>query len=228
MPIFVNMTQSRIPVYFMPGMAANPSIFKNIDLPRDLFDTYMLEWFVPDGNMGLEDYATEICKKVHHENPVLVGVSFGGILVQEMAKLISTRKIVIISSIKLSKELPKRMRFAKYTKIHKLLPFSLVNNVDLVAKYAFGDSTKKRLKLYEEYLSITDPHYLSWALDKMVNWEQKEYASNLIHIHGEKDPVFPINNIDNCIHIKNGTHAMIVYQYKWFNEHLSDIIIAPQ
>ncbi len=211
----------------MPGMAASPSIFKNIELPKDLFDTYMLEWFVPDGNMSLEDYARKICKNVHQDNPVLVGVSFGGILVQEMAKLISTRKIVIISSVKLSTELPKRMRFAKYTKIYKILPFGLVNNVEVVAKYAFGDSTKKRLELYEEYLSIRDPHYLSWALDKMVNWNQEEYAPNLAHIHGEKDPVFPISNIENCIHIKDGTHVMIVDRFKWFNEHLSDIITAP-
>ena len=218
------MTQSRIPVYFMPGMAANPSIFKNIELPKDDYDIYMLEWFIPTGNMSLEDYAKEMINRIVHENPILIGVSFGGIVVQEMAKLISTRKIVIISSVKLNKELPKRMLFAKYTKIHKLLPYGIINNVELIAKYAFGEHVKKRLKLYEEYLSIRDPHYLSWALDKMINWNQEKYASNLVHIHGEKDPVFPIGHIKNCIHVKNGTHAMIVYQYRWFNLHLPEII----
>ena len=218
------MTQSRIPVYFMPGMAANPSIFKNIELPKDDYDIYMLEWFIPTGNMSLEDYAKEMINRIAHENPILIGVSFGGIVVQEMAKLISTRKIVIISSVKLNKELPKRMLFAKYTKIHKLLPYGIINNVELIAKYAFGEHVKKRLKLYEEYLSIRDPHYLSWALDKMINWNQEKYASNLVHIHGEKDPVFPIGHIKNCIHVKNGTHAMIVYQYRWFNLHLPKII----
>jgi esterase/lipase len=34
------------------------------------------------------------------ENPVLIGVSFGGILVQEMAKHIDARKVIIISSVK--------------------------------------------------------------------------------------------------------------------------------
>ncbi|MCG2462022.1 alpha/beta hydrolase [Flavobacteriaceae bacterium F89] len=220
------MTQSRIPVYFMPGMAANPSIFKNIELPKDLYDIFLLEWFIPTGNMCLEDYAKVMVKGIAHENPILIGVSFGGIMVQEMAKLISTRKIVIISSVKLSNELPKRMLFAKYTKIHKLLPFGLVNNVELIAKYAFGEHVKKRIKLYEEFLSIRDPHYISWALDKMVNWNQKKYASNLVHIHGEKDPVFPISHIEDCIRVKNGTHAMIVYRYRWFNKHLPEIMAA--
>lgn len=210
----------------MPGMAANPSIFKNIELPKEVYDTYMLEWFIPTGNMSLENYAKRMVKCIAHENPILIGVSFGGIVVQEMAKLIATRKIVIISSVKLSKELPKRMLFAKYTKIHKLLPYGLINNVDLIAKYAFGEQVKKRLKLYEEYLSIRDPNYLSWALDKMINWNQEKYAPNLVHIHGEKDPVFPIVHIENCIHVKNGTHAMIVYRYGWFNQHLPEIIGA--
>jgi len=208
----------------MPGMAANPSIFKNIKLPEDIFEVHLLEWFLPKGNMGLQDYAREMCHHIHHKNPVLLGVSFGGILVQEMAKIISVRKIIIVSSIKLSKELPKRMLFAKFTKVHKLLPFGLVDNVGLMAKYSFGGSIKKRFELYKEYLSIKDKHYLYWALDKMVNWDQKKYASNLVHIHGEKDSVFPINHIKDFIPVKNGTHAMILYRYRWFNQHLPDIV----
>lgn len=222
------MTQSRIPIYFFPGMAADPSIFKNIRLPEDAFEIFMLEWFLPKGNMDLQDYAREMCGRIHHKNPVLIGVSFGGILVQEMAKLISVRKIIIISSIKLSKELPKRMLFAKHTNIHKLLPFGLVNNIDIAVKYSFGNGIRKRLELYKQYLSVRDKHYLYWALDKMVNWDQKKYAPNLVHIHGEKDSVFPITNIKDCITVKNGTHAMILYRYKWFNQHLPDIVRSSQ
>jgi esterase/lipase len=48
----------------------------------------------------LDDYAKRIAKKIKRENPVLIGVSFGGILVQEMAKHINTRKVIIISSVK--------------------------------------------------------------------------------------------------------------------------------
>ena len=33
-------------------------------------------------------------KKIKHEHPVLVGVSFGGLLVQEMARYLETRKVI--------------------------------------------------------------------------------------------------------------------------------------
>ncbi|WP_298476803.1 alpha/beta hydrolase [uncultured Maribacter sp.] len=219
------MKESLIPVYLMPGMAANPSIFKNIDLPKTHFEVYWLEWFIPEKGMSLEDYALAMCSKVTHANPVLLGVSFGGMLVQEMAKHIVCRKVIVVSSVKSKAELPKRMLFAKYTKVHKLLPTGLVNNVELLAKYAFGETATKRVALYEEYLSVRDKRYIDWAIDQIVNWNPIKSPEGLIHIHGDKDPVFPIHYIKKCIPVKNGTHTMIIHRAKWFNERLPAIIL---
>ena len=206
-------------------MAANSSIFKNIALPERDFVLHRLDWFVPDRGMSLEDYARKMLKRVVHDNPVLVGVSFGGFLVQEMAKLMPVRKVIIVSSVKHKSELPKRMIFAKYTKIHKLLPTGLVNNVELLAKYAFGETVTKRLELYEEYLSIRDKYYIDWSIDQIVNWQQEKCPENIVHIHGEKDAVFPVSRIKECITVKNGTHTMIIHRAKWFNERLPTIIL---
>ncbi len=219
------MADDKIHVYFMPGMAANPTIFKNIDLPKSQFEMHLLEWFIPSEGMGISAYALEMSKKVKHKNPVLVGVSFGGILVQEMGRFIQTKKIIVVSSVKHESELPKRMIFAKYTQIHKLLPTGLVNNIELLTKYAFGEIVTKRLKLYEEYLSIRDRYYIDWSIDQMVNWRQTQQHEVLVHIHGEKDAVFPIGNIKDCIVVKNGSHTMIIHRAKWFNEHLPTIIL---
>ncbi len=219
------MAEDKIHVYFMPGMAANPSIFKNIKLPKLQFEKHLLEWFIPTEGMDIKDYAYEMSKKIKHENPVLVGVSFGGILVQEMGRFIPTKKIIVVSSIKHESELPKRMIFAKYTQVHKLLPTGLINNIELLTKYAFGEIVTKRLKLYEEYLSIRDKYYIDWSIDQMVNWRQTKMPEVLVHIHGEKDAVFPVGNIKDCIIIKNGTHTMIIHRAKWFNEHLPTIIL---
>ena len=219
------MSKDKVHVYFMPGMAANPSIFKNIQLPEAQFDQHLLKWFVPKKDCTLAEYALEMVKYIKHDNPVLVGVSFGGLLVQEMARHVSTRKVVLVSSIKHESELPKRMLFAKYTKIHKLLPTGLVNNVELLAKYAFGETVNKRVALYEEYLSIRDKYYIDWSIDQIVNWESAFSPEGMVHIHGEKDAVFPIGNIKDCIPVKNGTHTMIIHRAKWFNEHLPEIIL---
>lgn len=209
----------------MPGMAANPSIFNGIKLPEDAFEVKTLEWVIPDKGMSFKAYAKKMCEGVQDEAPVLLGVSFGGFLVQEMAKHIPVKKTIIVSSAKSNRELPKRMLFAKYTGVHKLLPTGLVNNVELLAKYAFGESVTKRLELYEQYLSIRDTYYIDWSIDNIVNWKQTDPPENVVHIHGDKDVVFPISKIKDCIRVKNGTHTMIIHRAKWFNENLPAIIL---
>ncbi|UOB19457.1 alpha/beta hydrolase [Abyssalbus ytuae] len=208
----------------MPGMAANISIFDNIKLPDDSFEMHFLEWLIPEKNETISHYAKRLTQKVSHPFPVLIGVSFGGIIVQEMAKHIPVKKIIIISSVKSNKELPKRMIFAKYTKAYKILPTGLVNNVEVLAKFTFGKV--KRLDLYEKYLSVRDKQYIDWSIQQLVNWQQSAPDNGVVHIHGERDAVFPISNINSCIVLKGGTHIMIINKFKWFNENLPRIILA--
>jgi predicted esterase YcpF (UPF0227 family) len=67
---------------------------------KDTFEIYLLEWEIPLDNESLTHYAKRISEKIKHENPVLIGVSFGGILVQEMSKHLNAHKVLIISSVK--------------------------------------------------------------------------------------------------------------------------------
>ena len=219
------MLKPKTHVYFMPGMAANSSIFEFIQLPTDQFETHLLEWSIPSKGMDIVAYAKQMSELIVHKNPVLIGVSLGGILVQEIAKIISVGKVIIVSSVKSKHELPKRMLFARYTNIHKLLPTGLVTNVELLTKYAFGETVTKRLALYEKYSSIRDKSYIDWCIHELVNWKQIEPRTGLVHIQGDKDAVFPIANIKNCLTVKNGTHTMIIHRAKWFNEHLPTIIL---
>ena len=63
----------------MPGMAANPSIFKNIKLSEDEFEMYFLEWFVPEKGETIANYALRMTQRIKHDNIILIGFSFGGI-----------------------------------------------------------------------------------------------------------------------------------------------------
>ncbi len=208
----------------MPGMAANPTIFEHIKLPEDKFQIHWLEWKIPNKNESLESYAKRMIKDISHDNVVLLGVSFGGILVQEMSKHMSLKKLFVVSSVKSHHELPKRFKLLKYTKAYKILPTQLVGNIDLLAKYAFGETIKKRVELYKKYLSVNDKAYLDWAIEQVVCWDEEEANPDAIYIHGDKDFVFPHSCEGDCIVIKGGTHIMIINKYKWFNENLPKLI----
>ncbi len=212
-----------IPVYCMPGMAANPKIFEYLDFPEP-YQLFYLKWFSPKRKESLGAYALRMCSYIKHDNPILIGVSFGGVLVQEMASHIAVRKVVIVSSIKSNLELPLPMKMAQKTNAHKLLPTQWIKNIDTLTLFAFGKGIKTRLLLYQKYLSECDPDYLNWAIDCLVHWNQDQVSQDVLHIHGVKDTVFPIKNLlPHYIPIPGG-HAAIITQAKWFNDELPKLL----
>jgi len=212
-----------IPVYCMPGMAANSLIFQYIKLPCP-YKIHYLEWLPPIKNETLEAYAARMCDLVKESNPILLGVSFGGVLVQEMSRIISTRKIVIISSIKSKNELPLPMKFGKITKAYKILPTRYVDDMESVVGFIFGPSAKRRMQLHKKYLSVRDAKYLDWAIEQMTEWRQEKPPENLIHIHGTHDLILPVLGIKNYIPVPKAGHAMILSKASWFNTNLPDLL----
>lgn len=219
------MSAEKIHIYLMPGLAASPKIFEYLALPEKRFELHYLEWILPESeNESISDYAKRMSYNVKEDKPVLVGVSFGGIIVQEMAKHLDTLKIIIISSVKTRHELPNRLRFIKKTKLYKLLPTKAIMNIEEFSIFAFGDLAKKRVAMYKEYLSVRDPEYLNWAVHNVLYWERDRPDLSVLHIHGEDDHMFPIKHISNCHSIPKGTHVMILTKAKLISEIILDSI----
>lgn len=197
-------------IYFVPGMATDKKIFERIRLPSSKYQYYVLEWLLPEDKESLVDYVERMAKDVKHSNPILIGVSFGGVIVQEMAKIIPVDKTIIISSVKSRKEFPRYMRFGSFTKLYKLLTSSGILSVSDLGKLGWNIRARKRLRKMQAYFNVRDEKYLSWAIKNMVEWNRETEDPDVYHIHGTKDEVFPIKYIDNCRKIKRGRHAMIL------------------
>jgi hypothetical protein len=199
----------------MPGLAAGPEIFENLELSEELYEFHYLTWKKP---LALEEtianYAMRMTEEIKHKNPVLIGVSFGGIIVQEMSKFIDAQKIIIISSVKSTNELPKRFKIASKSKIYKLFPTSIVTNFENYAKYFVGKSLEKKASIYKKYLSVRGKTYIKWSIHNSINWRQDKPIEGIIHIHGTEDNIFPFKNIKNCIKIEDGNHSMILLKAK--------------
>lgn len=216
---------SKIPIYFVPGLAASTTIFEYLKLSEDKYELYYLDWLIPTSQTeSIADYAKRMCAKIKHENPVLIGVSFGGVMVQEMSKIIPTKKTIIISSVKSRNELPKRLKVARATRAYKLFPTKKIVNLENFAKYAFGKNAKKRVDMYKKYLSMRDENYLPWAIYNILHWQQESPLKNIIHIHGNNDGVFPIKHVKNCTVIDGGTHVMILNKAQKISQLLNELI----
>lgn len=211
----------KTPIYLVPGLAASPEIYENLSLSPDLYELHFLKWKRP---LALEEtltnYAMRMCHDITHKKPILIGVSFGGIMVQEMSKFTDTQKVIIISSIKSTKELPRRLKLARFTKAYRLFPIKIITNIEYYLQFFLKKFSKKRIKSYQKFLSFRSKDYLKWSIYNVINWQQKEPLKNIIHIHGNSDTIFPIKNIKNAIEIEKGTHTMILTKAKKISEHI--------
>jgi pimeloyl-ACP methyl ester carboxylesterase len=212
-------------IYLMPGMAASPKIFEYLEFP-DTITVKHLSWIPPKPDESISSYAQRMSQRVVETNVVLLGVSFGGVLVQEMAQFINCKKIILVSSVKSPDELSLPMKLAQKTQAHKLLPTQWIKNLETLALFVFGSRIQKRVALYQKYLSERDPVYLNWAIDRIVHWGGCTVQVPLVHIHGKQDTVFPIKNITPPVMEIEGGHAMIINKKTWFNKHLPNIILA--
>ncbi|MBZ0327049.1 MAG: alpha/beta hydrolase [Altibacter sp.] len=216
------MTSEKIHVYFVPGMAAGAEIFRNIRLPEDRFTIHILQWLIPEKNESITTYSERMATLITEKESVLIGVSFGGVVAQEMSEFLSLRKLIIISSVKTKDELPRRMKFARKSFFYKLIPTSLVLSAEDLTKFSVGPRSEKRLRLYQDYLHVRDKQYLDWAIQNMVCWNRKTPVAHVTHIHGDSDIVFPLKHIKDCEVLEGGTHIMILTK----GLQLSEMIVA--
>ncbi|MDP3353800.1 MAG: alpha/beta hydrolase [Flavobacteriaceae bacterium] len=207
----------KIHLYFVPGLAASSKIFEHLTFPSH-YEIHYLEWIDPIKNESIESYAKRLSALVLHQNPVLIGVSFGGIIVQEMKKCLQPQKTIIVSSIKTKFEHSYLSRLAKSSKIYRLFPFLVNHALEFSLRLVFGKRATERIGLYNLYLSKRDYNYLQWSLSNVLNWKRENADPEIVHIHGNKDEVFPIKYIKNCIIVENGRHIMILNKSKTISQ----------
>ena len=215
----------KTPIYFMPGLAASHKIFENLEFDLNRYTLHYLNWIVPQNSEeDISSYTCRLSAQIKEKNPVLIGVSFGGIIVQELANYVHPKKVIILSSVKHHDELPKRFKLAKLTKIYKVFPTKVIENFEDYLGFFIGKSLKKRADLYKKYLSIRSKEYLQWSITAIIKWQQTKPIKNIVHIHGTNDAVFPIKNIQNTIKINGGTHIMVLTKAKKISKIIGTVL----
>lgn len=195
-------------IYILSGLGVDKRVFDNINF-GDL-DVCFIDWITPNKNESIESYAYRISKHIITTKPIIIGLSFGGMIAVEIAKILDIEKLVLIASAKSKNELPVYYRLFGKLKLNRLIPSSFFKMHHMFMDWLFGIKLKSDKKLLKNILKDTDPLFLSWAIDKILNWNNTVYPQNCIHIHGEKDRLININNIQVDFIIKNGGHFMTV------------------
>jgi pimeloyl-ACP methyl ester carboxylesterase len=176
----------------MPGLGLDEQIFANISLRTGRL--CRMYWLEPQPNEALAAYAGRLAAQVENTGRprVLVGHSFGGIMVQELQRIVKAEKLVLISTITSPQEMPFNLCLLKYTKLHYLIHTSLLNHSLWFWGPGHGYDTEKLRGIFKSSAGRLSSRYFRWAVDKVVNWQAASPDCPILRIHGSRDRTFPI------------------------------------
>ncbi len=211
-------------IYFIPGLGFDNRIFQKLNLGG--LDVQYVEWIEPlSSKESITSYATRLSSTIeeNHEEIILVGHSFGGVISQEIAAIKKVHKIVLISSIKSRNELPFHFKLAAPLRFYKFFTKYLVTNTLNFWGNRHGYKTEEEKGLFIDMFNKQSNTYLQWAFKNLSEWKNPNTlpTTKIIQIHGDLDKTFPIILIDKPqIRIKNGDHFMVYKQPNIISEFL--------
>jgi pimeloyl-ACP methyl ester carboxylesterase len=194
----------------IPGLGADARLF--YPQIHEFKHSLTPPWIPPEKDETLAHYAQRWAAQLKlPKNCVLAGVSFGGMVALEMSKWVNPKAVIIISSCRHPSSVPLVLRimggFPFWPTIGKLLvPFfrfklNLFLNVKII---------QQRSLLIEMFLE-TPNDFLLWTVQAIGGWAGYKGQPEKIHaIHGDRDRLIPLANVQADQIIRGGGHMIVV------------------
>jgi pimeloyl-ACP methyl ester carboxylesterase len=198
-------------VYFISGLGADKTVFQLLDLTY--CEPVFIDWITPFKNEPLPQYALRLKEETGiPDDAVIVGLSFGGMLSTEIAKVFPQANVILLSSSKTGAEIPPLYKTGKYLPLYKWSPAPLQKFFMRNYEGMFGITSKRGKEIYQKLIAQSDIGFNKWAVWALLHWDNTEIPANVVHIHGTSDKILHYKNVRCDITIPNGGHLMVMEQ----------------
>jgi len=204
------------------GLGADHRTFQQLDFSD--YSVTHIQWMLPETNESIEAYASRLIPQINHDKPILIGLSFGGIMAIEVAKQLEETQVILLASVKTKWELPIYYRWAGILRLDRLVPIRLLKRSNALSAWFFGVKTIADRTLLSAILADTDAVFLKWALGKAARWKNTIELPMLQHIHGTKDRILPVRSVSNATQLEGAGHFMTVNRAEEVNIILNEMI----
>lgn len=194
-------------IYCISGLGADERAFARLTIEG--YTLHVIHWLQPKPKETLIQYSARMALSIKEKDPILMGLSFGGMVSIEIAKLLPVEMIILISSVKTSQELPAWMKTIAKLKLNKIVPVGSSRLTAPLQNHFLGISTGEEKKMVTESRKKVSQQYVEWAVNQAINWKNDWNHPQLYHIHGDNDKMFPIKKIKASYTLKNAGHFMI-------------------
>lgn len=172
----------------LPGMTPSRRIFQK--LAPHLVDCEVIDWIAPGRAKTISDYAHKLVDEAGIDSSSdLGGVSFGGMVAQEVAKYCGVRLCFVVSSVRSSAELrPTQRILAHLPQCGDLAVLGVIGAVAQVWPRMGSSMATVRAR---KFRGVHGDLY-RWATSAALRWQSSpDGRAKLIRIHGDRDSTFP-------------------------------------
>lgn len=189
----------------LPGMTQQYPVYHRL-LPL-LPSARVVPFIEPQPDESLHAYAHRMAPQFSRDC-FIGGVSFGGILAQEISRIIQPQGCIVIASIQHPSQLPPRLRMLRTLggrRTDRLLR-ATGRLAESVPTRVRTPSTARLRKL-----SGDAGRWHRWATGAVLDWQPPTSMNvPLTHIHGDADTTFPVSYTTADTIISGGKHALPV------------------
>ncbi|MES0491472.1 MAG: alpha/beta hydrolase [Leptospirales bacterium] len=210
-------------IYLLSALGTDGRVFDNYNFKGH--PVIPIDYIEPEKNESIDSYVEKLADQIDMFQPaILIGVSFGGILALALSKRVRAEQVLLISTVKSRKELPRCARILGGLKIMRLFPPAFFTRYNRVVKYFFGIEGNEDAAVLKQFLKDASPEMVKWGINRILELppsfnsnansdDAENISENTIHIHGVEDRIFSIKKIDDCHEIEGGGHFMIWNNY---------------
>lgn len=193
-------------VFLLPGLGANSDLFSDDPWP---FATRTVEYLAPHSqDMGFSEYALQlIAANGIRPGDSLIGVSLGGMLAFEIARHLPIRKLTLVSSCTDSRHIQPYIRHLR--PLSRWIPWRLIQWAPFPSAI-LSDSRRRGLAMFR----VADADFIPWACLNAAVWRCPAEHPDVMQIHGDRDPVFPISRQTVQHTIRGGDHLMVLSHWR--------------
>lgn len=196
--------------YCFSGLGADARIFGPLE--KAGISLIHIPWQEPLPRETIAQYASRLGQHILDPEPRILGLSFGGMIAQEIAKQRRVDQLALISTVTTPKEMPHWMRWAGACRLDRVVPLKSYAWLEPIQNRNLGvdGSDLTLLELVREYRKSVSPGFLQWSVGEILRWKfDGSSAKKTIRFHGSQDRLFPPPARADMRWIEGGGHLAV-------------------
>mgnify|MGYP001027967602 CR=1 FL=1 len=196
-------------VVFFSGMGADERAFSFLKFSG--ITSVFVNWIEPEKDESLKKYALRLIANTPiYADDILIGLSMGGFVAQEIASQFPVKKVILISTLRSGEALKPLFTAAQKLHLLNLVNADILKSTIVAGVKMYVPQHDKRLRVLIDMLDKQDGEYYKWAMNAVLNWQGADVTCPVYHVHGDKDEVFPVSKATNATIVKGGHHFMLM------------------